>query len=502
MPAIGTFFLLLSAIAAMVHVRSVAASELQPKVAAILHELNMTGEYAAAFSENDIDYAAFLGLNNELLKDLGVHTVGARAKLLREVETAKTNVTSEQRIILIQDVEELVNAHVTAQTKQLAEELFSRVVKFVDRRDRDLRTEFTADGQAHSTSIPTMHDRRLAAQQRDDSCVTDFQVQQSSATDWTAIFANDAGKGVQIRTGGTGGEGADSVSAAGVPALQVTDAGDRVRFQVNSDGNVGIGGSPDPQARLHVNGNVNTTGDLYVGGTIKATSFCIGDNCITEWPLPPTRLPTQLPTTGAPTPAVVGEAISLGTLTADGLYLGALEIRGDAEFENIAPLLRYITHVVGGEYGGLSIRSMTDATAHLWSAFDGLVRVTGPFSIRRNTVSVISGFNALKSVSDDLWIGDNDVVTEINGFNSLEVIEGGLTIQYGNKKLASVTGFQKLKEMQQLGISGTLMTCSSFPADIFCAAAAAAHARDGYAIYVSRQFPGPGCCCDSCKLNG
>ena len=62
---------------------------LHPGVEAILRDLDMVAEYGPAFRENNVDLDAFSYLTNELLKDLGVASAGARAKLLHRAARAR-----------------------------------------------------------------------------------------------------------------------------------------------------------------------------------------------------------------------------------------------------------------------------------------------------------------------------------------------------------------------------------------------------------------------------
>lgn len=92
-----------------------------------------------------------------------------------------------------------------------------------------------------------------------------LHVNQSSNTEWAALFQNGGGdgKGVRIKSG----------AGADVPSLQVEDNYGNSRFVVKSNGKVGVG-TPSPNERLEVNGNIRTSGgNLYTTLTNNDLQF-------------------------------------------------------------------------------------------------------------------------------------------------------------------------------------------------------------------------------------
>ena len=100
------------------------------------------------------------------------------------------------------------------------------------------------------------------------------------------------------------------------------------------------------------------------------------------------------------------------------------------------------------------------------SPFDNLLNVEGWFLIRRcNAMEKLIGFNKLikigtifnvSSFKGNLSIENNDVLTEINGFNSLLEVVRNIDIG-GNASLINVVGFSSLEKVINISFGGQLL---------------------------------------------
>jgi len=100
------------------------------------------------------------------------------------------------------------------------------------------------------------------------------------------------------------------------------------------------------------------------------------------------------------------------------------------------------------------------------SPFDSLLNVEGWFLIRRcNAMEKLIGFNRLikigtifnvSSFKGNLSIENNDVLTEINGFNSLIEVVRNIDIG-GNASLINVVGFSSLEKVINISFGGQLL---------------------------------------------
>jgi gliding motility-associated-like protein len=100
------------------------------------------------------------------------------------------------------------------------------------------------------------------------------------------------------------------------------------------------------------------------------------------------------------------------------------------------------------------------------SPFDNLLNVEGWFLIRRcNAMEKLIGFNKLikigtifnvSSFKGNLSIENNDVLTEINGFNSLIEVVRNIDIG-GNASLINVVGFSSLEKVINISFGGQLL---------------------------------------------